>query len=116
MKSIISTILFTLVLTTGLFAQHTIINVEHEKVLTLVGNNIYDVQFLDEEGNVVQEGQYWRDGNSLKPHGKWTLFAMNSNKAITRSTFDKGEQLSVETIINGKLVSVDKEQLVAKKN
>jgi hypothetical protein len=115
MKLIISTILFALVLTTGLFAQHTIINVEHKRILTQVEDSTYDVQFLDEKGNVVQKGQYWRDEDSLKPHGTWTLFAMNSNEAITRSTFNKGEQLSIETIIDGKLVSVDKEQLVARK-
>lgn len=115
MKAFISTILFALVLTTGLFAQQTITNEKHERILTKVDANIYDVQFLDTEGNVVQEGQYWRDGDSLKPHGTWTLFALNSNKVTTRSTFEKGEQLSVETIIDGMLVSVDKQQLVAKK-
>ncbi|MFD2531912.1 hypothetical protein [Gracilimonas halophila] len=115
MKTFISTILFALVLTTGLFAQQTITNEKHQRILTKVDANIYDVQFLDKEGNVVQKGQYWRDGESLKPHGTWTLFALNSNKVTTRSTFDKGEQLSVETIIDGMLVSVDKQQLVAKK-
>lgn len=116
MKRIISTILFALVLTTGLFAQQTITNEKHERILTQVETNIYDVQFLDSEGNVVQEGQYWRDGDSFKPHGTWTLFALNSGEVTTRSTFDKGEQLSVETIIDGMLVSVDKQQLVVRKN
>jgi hypothetical protein len=116
MKSIISTILFALVLTTGLFAQQTITNEQHERVLTHVEGNIYDVQFLDSRGTVVQEGQYWRDEDLLKPHGTWLLFAQHSKKVSTKATYEKGEQISVETIIDGKVIKADKQQLAAKNN
>jgi len=114
MKSIISTILFALVLTTGLFAQQTVTNEKHERLLTHVEGNIFDVQFLDNEGNVVQEGQYWRDGDLFKPHGTWLLFSENSDVVTTKATYEKGKQLSVETTIDGKVLKAEKEQLAAK--
>lgn len=114
MKSFISTILFALVLTTGLFAQQTIKNEKHERLLTHVEGNVFDVQFLDRDGNVVQEGQYWKEGDSFKPHGTWLLFAQNEDKVVTKATYEKGRQLTVETIIDGKVIKADKQQLVAK--
>lgn len=114
MKSIISTLLFALVLTTGLFAQQTITNDKHERLLTHVNGNIFDVQFIDTEGNVVQEGQYWRDGDLFKPHGTWTLFAHNTKEVVTKAIYKQGEQLSVETIIDGKVIKADKQQLALK--
>lgn len=114
MKLIITTFLFTLVLTTGLFAQQTITNEKHERLLTHVEGNIFDVQFIDNQGEVVQKGQYWRDGDSFKPHGTWLLFANNEQKVITKATFKKGEQLTVETIIDGKTLIADKQQLATK--
>lgn len=114
MKSIVSTIFFTLVLTTGLFAQQTITNEKHDRVLTHVDENIFNVQFIDSKGSVVQEGQYWRDGDLFKPHGTWILFAHNSKKVITKATYERGEQLSVETIIDGKVIKADKQQLAIK--
>jgi hypothetical protein len=114
MKSVISTLLFVLVLTTGLFAQQTITNEKHERLLTHVAGNIFDVQFIDGKGNVMQEGQYWRDGDLFKPHGSWTLFAHNSKEVVTKAIYEKGEQLSVETIINGKVIKADKQQLAIK--
>lgn len=113
LKSIISTILFALVLTTGLFAQETITNEKHERLLTHVENNIFDVQFLDRDGNVVQEGQYWRDGDNFKPHGTWLLFSENSKEAITKATYERGKQLTVETTINGKVIKADKQHIAS---
>lgn len=55
MKSIISTVLFALVLTTGLFAQQTITNEKHERLLTHVVENIFDVQFFNADGDLVQK-------------------------------------------------------------
>ncbi|MDR9418742.1 hypothetical protein [Gracilimonas sp.] len=117
MKNIISVILLALLLTTGLKAQQDITNQKHERVITHVENNLYDVKFLNEKGDVVQKGQYWRDGESILPHGTWLLFSGNvKDKVVTKATFDKGEQLTVETFINGKLVQADQQQLAAKNN
>ncbi|MDZ7807767.1 MAG: hypothetical protein U5K71_11720 [Gracilimonas sp.] len=115
MKKLISAFLFLLIFSTGLFAQQTIKNVEHEYVITHVENNIYDVKFFDNEGNILQEGQYWKEGNKVKPHGTWVLYGFNSDKVITKAVYDKGEKLSIETIIDGKVVQAKKE-LIATKN
>lgn len=113
MKTIVSTIIFALVLTTGLFAQQNITNEKHERLLTHVENNIFDVQFLDLDGNVVQEGQYWRDGDHFKPHGTWLLFSNDSKDVTTKATYEKGKQLTVETTINGKLIKADKQHIAS---
>jgi hypothetical protein len=107
MKSIISTILFALVLTTGLFAQQTIKNEKHQRILTHVEGNIFDVTFYDNDGNVVQEGQYWKEGEAFIPHGIWLLFSLNSDEVVTKATYNKGEQLMVETVLDGKVLKAD---------
>ncbi|MAO65509.1 MAG: hypothetical protein CL666_10965 [Balneola sp.] len=113
MKSIISTILFTLVLTTGLFAQQNITNEKHERLLTHVEGNIFNVQFLNNDGNVVQEGQYWRDADHFKPHGTWLLYSEISEEVVTKATYEKGKQLTVETNINGKVIKADRQHLAS---
>jgi hypothetical protein len=115
MKKLLSTLLFALIFSAGLYAQQTIKNVEHEYVITHVENNIYDVKFFDNEGNILQKGQYWKVGNEVKPHGTWVLYGFNSDKVITKAVYDKGEKLSIETIIDGKVVKANKE-LIATKN
>jgi len=115
MKKLISAFLFVLILSTGLFAQQTVKNVEHEYVITYVEKNIYDVQFLDDEGNILQEGQYWKEGNTVKPHGTWVLYGFNTEEVITKAVYDKGQKLSIETIIDGKVVKANKE-LIATNN
>jgi hypothetical protein len=115
MKKLISAFLFVLIFSTGLYAQQTVKNVEHEYVITHVENNIYDVQFFDDEGNILQEGQYWKEGNTVKPHGTWVLYGFNTDEVITKAVYDKGEKLSIETIIDGKVVKANKE-LIATKN
>lgn len=115
MKKLISAFLFVLIFSTGIFAQQTVKNVEHEYVITHVENNIYDVQFFDDEGNILQEGQYWKEGNTVKPHGTWVLYGFNTDEVITKAVYDKGEKLSIETIIDGKVVKANKE-LIATKN
>lgn len=107
MKSIISTILFALVLSTGLFAQQSIQNEKHQRILTHVEDNIFDVTFYDSSGNAVQEGQYWRDGEAFIPHGTWLLFSLNSDEVVTKATFYKGEQLTVETLIDGNVLKAE---------
>lgn len=115
MKMSLFTFLFALVFTTGLFAQQTITNEKHERVLTHVEHNIYDVQFFDQNGTVVQEGQYWKEGDKYKPHGTWILYAYNSQEIASKATFHKGKQLSIETMIEGELVKADLNQLAVNK-
>lgn len=115
MKTTLFTFLLTLVFTTGLFAQQTITNEKHERVLSHVHDNIFDVQFFDKSGTVVQEGQYWKERNKYKPHGMWKLYAYNTDEVVTKATFHKGKQLTIETKINGELVKADKYKFTAKK-
>lgn len=109
MKTVISTLLFALVLTTGLFAQQSVTNEKHERVLSHVEDNIFNVTFLDSNKDVVQQGQYWRDGDTYKPHGTWFLFAYGTDEIATTATYYKGKQLTVETIIDGKVIKANKE-------
>ncbi|MAL18973.1 MAG: hypothetical protein CL670_04725 [Balneola sp.] len=109
----ISILLLALLFTTGLNAQQTITNEEHKKVVTNIDGNLFSVKFLETDGTVAQEGQYWEEDNLLKPHGTWTLYS--AGEVVTTSTFNKGERLSVETIVNGKVIKADKQALTIKK-
>jgi predicted 2-oxoglutarate/Fe(II)-dependent dioxygenase YbiX len=111
MKIKILSLLFVALFSTSLFAQQQITNEEHERILTHVEDNLYNVQFLNSTNEIVQEGQYWKENETLKPHGTWTLYSMTSGDIVTTSTFDKGERISVETIVDGKIVKADKQQL-----
>jgi hypothetical protein len=106
-------LLVALLFSTGLYAQQSITNEEYDKVVTNIDGNLFSVKFLETDGTVAQEGQYWQEDNLLKPHGTWTLYS--AGEVVTTSTFDKGERLSVETIIDGKVVKADKQALTIKK-
>ncbi|MEQ8524951.1 hypothetical protein [Gracilimonas sp.] len=114
MRTKVLSLLIIAAFSSGLFAQQSITNEKHERVLTHVEDNIFDVKFFDANGTVVQEGQYWKEGNSFKPHGKWALYSSASGDIVTTSTFEKGERVSVETVIDGKVVKADKQQLAIK--
>ena len=114
MKTKILSLLIVAAFSTGLYAQQTITNEKHERVLTHVEDNIFNVKFYDASGNITQEGQYWKEGKSFKPHGKWALYSSIDGDIVTTSTFEKGERISVETVIDGKVVQADKQQLAIK--
>ncbi|MBO6585403.1 MAG: hypothetical protein JJ953_04810 [Gracilimonas sp.] len=114
MKTKFLPILFIAVFSTGLFAQQNVTNEKHERVLAHIEDNIFSVKFYNAEGAVVQEGQYWKEGDLFKPHGKWALYSSIDGDIVTTSTFDKGERISVETVIDGKVVKADKQQLAIK--
>ena len=114
MKTKFLPILFIADFSTGLFAQQNVTNEKHERVLAHIEDNIFSVKFYNAEGAVVQEGQYWKEGDLFKPHGKWALYSSIDGDIVTTSTFDKGERISVETVIDGKVVKADKQQLAIK--
>lgn len=111
MKSTLLSLILIAGLSTGLFAQRTITNEKHKRVLSHVEANIFNVQFFNSDGELVQEGQYWRDGDLFKPHGNWVLYSEINGEVTTTSTFDKGERLSVQTTIDGEIVKADKQML-----
>ncbi|RNC84761.1 MAG: hypothetical protein ED557_07220 [Balneola sp.] len=96
-------------------AQQTITSTENEKKVTHVIGNHYDVVYTDEEGNVLQKGQYFKVGERLKPHGIWKLYDHNTFELVTTAKYDKGDQLWVETIIDGQKIKIDKYQLLVKR-
>ncbi len=96
-------------------AQQTVTSTENQKTVSHVIGNHYDVVFTDIEGNVLQEGQYYKIGERFKPHGVWKLYDRNTLDLITTAKYDKGDQLWVETIIDGQKVKIDKYQLVVKR-
>ncbi|MCP9290769.1 MULTISPECIES: hypothetical protein [Gracilimonas] len=114
MKTKFLPILFIAVFSTGLFAQQNITNEKHDRVLTHIEDNIFSVKFYDADGTVAQEGQYWKEGDLFRPHGKWALYSSIDGDIVTTSTFNKGERISVETVIDGKVVKADKQQFAIK--
>ncbi|SMO69180.1 hypothetical protein [Gracilimonas mengyeensis] len=115
MKTTFFTLVFALIFSSTLFAQQTVTNEKHERVLTHVSQNIFDVTFFDSNGDIVQEGQYWKEDKKFKPHGTWVLYGYQSNEVVTVAEFDKGKQLSIQTTIDGELISANKSLLTAKK-
>ncbi len=96
-------------------AQQTVTSTEIEKKVTHVIGNHYDVVHTDAEGNILQEGQYYRVGERFKPHGIWKLYDRNTFDLVTTAKYDKGDQLWVETIIDGEKIKIDKYQLLVKR-
>ncbi len=115
MKKITFTLIFSIVAAfTATNAQH-IETPKESKVVTHVIGNHYDVIYKDAKGNIFQEGQYLKIGERFKPHGIWKLYDRNSFELITSAKYDKGEQVWVETIIDGKVLHVDKYELTVKR-
>lgn len=111
---VISTVLL-LCLTLGVQAQDTVENVNHVKTLEQIDSNTYNVIYKDNDGIVVQKGQFWKEGKRYIPHGTWTLFSSTGKEVVTRSAFDKGEQLWIETKIDGEMVRFSQKELAIRK-
>jgi hypothetical protein len=73
-----------------------------KKVSHVVGNH--------SEGNVLQSGNYYKVDNRYLEHGIWKLYDFNTLELITKAKYDKGEQIWIETKIDGKLIRVTKEE------
>lgn len=106
-------LLFVTVLLTSVVAhaQVTVENQPNKKVISVISDNLVDVQFEDIDGNVLQKGQYWITEGRYKPHGIWTLYTPGTDKILTSAKFEKGEKLWLETHLDGKKVKLDQEQL-----
>ncbi|MCG8374038.1 MAG: hypothetical protein MI700_10910 [Balneolales bacterium] len=82
-----------------------------EKVVTHVIGKYYDVAFYNTDGELLQSGQYYQVENKLKPHGIWKLYDTNTLALVTTAKYDKGEQLWVETTIDGKVVRLNQYEI-----
>lgn len=96
-------------------AQQTITNNQNEKIVTHVSGDIYDVIYVSVDGEVLQEGHYFKVGERFKPHGIWKLYDRNTLDLVTTASYDKGEQIWVETIIDGKVLHVNQYDLKVKR-
>ncbi len=116
MKKLSFTLLFLVVVAlTTANAQQIEIPEEQKIVTHIIGDN-YDVVYKDLNGNTLKEGQYLKIGERFKPHGIWKLYDRNSFELITTSKYDEGEQLWVETIIDGEILYVGKDELKMKRH
>ncbi|MEX0608378.1 MAG: hypothetical protein WD016_03925 [Balneolaceae bacterium] len=111
MKTVLVFFAFSMISATGILAQQTITNHKHERILTHLEGNVFSVKFIDTEGNVAQEGEYWKQDNRFKPHGIWTLYAPNSDEIATKSEFVKGKQVWVETTVDGKIIKAGEQEI-----
>lgn len=115
MKKITLLSIFLIVTTlTATNAQQITSPTENKTVTHVIGNH-YDVVYTDVNGNMFQEGQYFKIGERFKPHGIWKLYDRNSFELVTTAKYDKGEQIWVETIVDGETLRVDKYDLKVKR-
>ena len=115
MKKILFTLVFIIVAALSTTNAQQIESPKESKIVTHVIGNHYDVAYLDADGNTFQEGQYLKIGERYKPHGIWKLYDRNSLELVTTAKYDKGEQLWVETIVDGKVLHVNKHELKVKR-
>ena len=99
---------FTTITLTATHAQQSITSTENEKTVTHVIGSHYEVVFTNAEGNVLQEEHYLKVGDRYKPHGIWKLYDRNTLILITTAKYNKGEQIWVETVVDGKTIRVSK--------
>lgn len=107
------TTLFTLLflVTFSLNAQQEVITPVSEKTITKITDNTYTVEVKSKDGLLIQKGEYFREGTDLIPHGTWTLYAHNSTDVLTRIKYEKGEQVWLETKIEGKFKRMDNDDI-----
>ena len=96
-------------------AQDSVTNLVNKKIVTHVSGNNYDVVYLNDDGDILQTGHYYKIGERYKPHGIWKLYDTNTLDLITTANYDKGEQIWVETIIDGNVLRVDQYDLKVKR-
>lgn len=75
-------LILTLVLTTGSLCA------QEQKIITKEGNNTFKVVYLNEDGNIMQEG--FIKNNKL--HGKWSSFNKTGIKIIS-GQYEKGKKV-----------------------
>ena len=112
MKTLILTLVLSFGFAVGAQAQYQITNQVNDKKITKITDNLYNVEIFDAQGLLLQKGQYWKMGNKLLPHGEWTLFSQDSDQVITSATYNKGQQVYIETIVDGTVIRAD-ENLIA---
>lgn len=114
-KLIITMALLVVSAVTATNAQYTVTTTNDERTITHIGGDNYEVVYTDAEGNILKEGHYLKVGEEIKPHGVWKLYDRNTFALVTTAKYDKGEQIWVETNIDGQIVKVDQIELKVKR-
>ena len=114
-KAVLTLAIIALTAVSTTNAQYSVTTPETKKVVTHDIGNHYDVVYTDAEGRIIKEGHYFKVDDKLKPHGIWKLYNEKTFELITTAKYDKGEQLWVETKIDGKVIRVDQNDLTIKK-
>jgi len=116
MKKLLFTLSFMIVMSFSMAnAQDTVTNIDNKKIVTHVSGYNYDVVYLNDDGDILQKGHYYKVGERYKPHGIWKLYDTNTLDLITTASYNKGEQIWVETIIDGNVLHVDQYDLKVKR-
>lgn len=114
-KLIIALVFVTATSFAGTNAQQSTTLTDNKKVVTHISGDNYKVVYTNTDGEILQEGQYFKIGERFKPHGVWKLYDRNTLDLVTTAKYDKGEQVWVETVIDGKTIYVDKYELKVKR-
>ncbi len=111
MKTLLVTL--TIILFTGLTnieAQNKS-DRENVKTVTHLVGNYYSMIIVDDSGETLQEGQYFKEGNRFLEHGVWKLYDYNTHELITKVKYNKGVQIWVETKIDGIVTRVTQKDI-----
>ncbi len=115
MKKLTMLLALFLSVTLTLSAQNDVKSTDIKKTIIKIADDSYSLKVTDADGFVIQEGEYLTDGKTLIPHGTWTLFAHKSDEILTRIKYDKGQKIWLETIIDGKMKRMDKDDITIHK-
>ena len=84
--------------------------IEIKKIVSHVIGNHYEMIKINTEGNVLQRGNYYKVDERFLEHGIWKLYDYNTFELVTKAKYNKGEQIWIETKIDGELIRVTKKE------
>jgi len=99
---------------TGINAQQTTTVTEEKKIITHNGGDHYEVVYRDAYDRIYKTGSFLKMGEELKPHGIWRMYDRTNFRLITSAKYIKGEQVWVRTQVDGKLTTIDREDIKVK--
>ena len=103
MKTLILTL--AILLFTGLTnttAQNNIKNIENEKVVTHVIGSHYEMIMFSSTGEILQEGNYFKEGDRFLEHGIWKLYDQYCDFGSNQHIFEDNEIKNSTPVSHGK--------------
>ncbi len=112
MKTLILTlVLFLFSGFTNSTAQNAIEQVENQKIVTHLIGDHYSMTMYSVDGDILQQGYYYKSDNTLLEHGIWKLYDYNTYELVTKIKFNKGEKFWIETNIDGEFVRITQQEI-----